>query len=502
MTVEKDKTAALPNVDETAQICAGRRILQALFGTIKAAMVYEANNRAYRSRAEELGRRLPEYIERYGSLRIDYFNDFFFIGRVRLRYGRADFSHDRELAVLFEELQLGRLEFLTVPDPELLDRMVFALAHIDRRQDDPYQALQTAWEKSSLGQIPIGRMAPKIADRLSTDFAALDTAQLSRRRAATLFLHATDLVRGFMQRAGDLRTSDTSKARRVVHDLIDHIVEDEATLLEFAAIKDFDDYTFSHSTNVCIYSIALGLRLGLDKSRLSQLGFAALFHDSGKVKLPSDLINKPEEYDEEDWRMIRKHPVLGALTLAAMPTTDEHNARGVLVAYEHHLALDGSGYPPTPTCREPNLFSRIVAIADSYDAMTSGRLYMKISISPDEALRRLLRQGGTRYDPILLRALAHVLGIFPAGTFVRLNTGELGIVSSNDPDDLYCPRVRILREASGEPAADRTVKLTSTDPRTGEYLAYITELVDGEDIDLTVREALGIPDPASAPAGE
>jgi len=501
MTAENDKTAAPPNIGESEQSQAGCRILQALFGAIKAAAVYETNNRAYRSRAEELGLRLKEYIVRYGSLRIDYFNDFFFISKVRLKYGLADFSQDRQLAALFEELQLGRLEFLAAPDSERLDQAMMALAQADRRVENPFQSLKTAWEKLELEQIAIGRMAPKTADRLSTDHEVVDAARWSQRRAGILFRQANDLVREFEQQVKKSLVFDTTRAKRAIHDLIDHLVHDEASLLEFTAIKDFDDYTYAHSTNVGIFAISLGLRLGLDKQRLSQLGFAALFHDVGKVRLPADLIKKPEKYNEDDWEMMRRHPILGALTMAMLPAIDRHNARAVLVAYEHHMALDGSGYPQTGTPRESSLFSRIVSLVDAYDAMTSGRVYMKTRVSPDEALGRMIRQSGRQFDPILLRALVHVLGIFPVGTFVRLNTGESGIVKRNDPDDLYCPEVRILRDAQGKAVDDRSVKLIATDPQTGEYLAHIAEVIDGEDVGLTVKEALGIFENEVAPAG-
>ena len=333
MSDQAEMRTAAPNIEEVEQIWVGRKILQALFGAVKAAMVYEANNRAYRQRAEELGERLKSYGERYGELRIDYFNDFFFIDGVRLRYGSADFSHDRELATLFEELELGQLKVSATPDRDQLDRMVFALAHIDRRLDDPFHALSSVWLELQLDNFSIKRMAPKIADRLSTDTEVLNVSHTRRQRAGSMFFRATELVREFARRTGETGTFNSAKGQRVVHDLIDHIVKDETSLLEFTAIKEFDDYTYAHSTNVCIYSIALGLRLGLDRRRLSQLGYGALFHDVGKVKLPAELINKPDEYDNEDWRAMQQHPALGALCLAAIPTIDEHHARAVLVAY-------------------------------------------------------------------------------------------------------------------------------------------------------------------------
>ncbi len=491
MSAPIDKTSG-PSNAELEQIRAGRRILQVLYGAIKAATVYETNNRAYRSRADELFQNLNEYISSSGSLRIDYFNDFFFVDGTRLRYGDKDFSSARELAGFFEDSLLGRLEFTAIMEPEEIDRMVTALAHLDRRLQDPFAALQQTWEKLELKQIAIKRLAPKIADRLSTDGEMLGTASLNRRHAKKLFQRAGHLAKEFMKPGAELTTAKAAQARGVVHDLIDHIVKDEASLLEFTAIKDFDDYTYVHSINVCIYSITLGLRLGLDRRRLSQLGFAALFHDIGKTKLSPELISKPDSFCDADWQEIRKHPVLGALILAMMPATDEHNSRAVLTAYEHHLSLDGSGYPPVSGPRELDLFSRIVAITDSYDAMTSGRVYKKDRLSPDEALRQLLQQSGTRYDLILLRAMVHALGIFPVGTFVRLNTGEKGIVRRNNPDDLFCPVLSILHEKKDGVVIRRTIQLNSGETETDQAQVFITEILDPDTLGLTTGEALGI----------
>lgn len=149
-----------------------------------------------------------------------------------------------------------------------------------------------------------------------------------------------------------------------------------------------------------------------------------------------------------------------------------------------------------------NLFSRIVAAADSYDAMISGRVYVKTRISPDEALRRLLAGSRSRYDPLVLRAFVHVLGMFPVGTFVRLSTGEIGIISRNDSSDLFRPHVRILREPDGSQAADRVIKLTATDPQTGMHVSYISEVLSPESVNLSVREALDLPDPIPSTAAE
>ncbi|MCH9025405.1 MAG: ParB/RepB/Spo0J family partition protein, partial [candidate division Zixibacteria bacterium] len=214
---------------------------------------------------------------------------------------------------------------------------------------------------------------------------------------------------------------------------------------ELAAIKDYDDYTYAHSTNVCIYSLTLGVRLKMDRARLSQLGFAALFHDVGKVKLPSDLIKKPEAYDENDWLQMQQHPLLGAKTILRNMKLDLHTARGARGAFEHHINQDFTGYPQLKyKKRATNLFSKIIAIADSFDALTSGRIYVKKPIPPDEVLKKMHYQMAVKYDPFLLKIFTNIVGIYPAGSLVLLSTEELALILTNNKDNPAKPCVKLL----------------------------------------------------------
>jgi HD-GYP domain-containing protein (c-di-GMP phosphodiesterase class II) len=198
--------------------------------------------------------------------------------------------------------------------------------------------------------------------------------------------------------------------------------------------------------NVSVYSIAIGGRLGLSPARLAELGFGALFHDLGKAQLPRALIDKPDEFTEDDWRLMRRHPVLGAKALLDLRRPrDATLARAISIAFEHHLGLDGSGYPKLSPPRRQELFSRICAVADAFDAMTSGRVYAKRAMSPDEALRRMVQRAGTAFDPLLLRVFINAAGIYPIGTVVRLDDGDRAVVRRNG-GDLLAPDVVLLSE--------------------------------------------------------
>jgi HD-GYP domain-containing protein (c-di-GMP phosphodiesterase class II) len=270
-----------------------------------------------------------------------------------------------------------------------------------------------------------------------------------RRAARVTFFRAISVVQDAMFRTANDKDIDISKARRVVHSLIDRISQDECSLIELTNIRDFDEYTYAHSANVCVYALTMGIRLGLDRQQLSQLGFAALFHDIGKVKLPEDLIRKPDVFDENDWIQMQRHPLLGAKTILRNMRFDQHTARAALVAFEHHINNDYTGYPVLNNKRPTTLFSRIVSIADTFDALSSGRVYLKKSIPPDEVLRKMMYQMTVKFDDFLLKLFVNIIGVYPAGTLVLLSTEQLAVVSRNSSTNLSRPAVKLIGDKSG-----------------------------------------------------
>ena len=254
---------------------------------------------------------------------------------------------------------------------------------------------------------------------------------------------------------------DFIQAKRVVHGLVDRVLEDEQALFELTALRDYDEYTYAHCVNVCVYSVAVGVRLGLDRAELAELGFGALFHDIGKVRLPLSLINKPDEFDESEWETMRRHPVLGARELLGMRRPhDRALARAVSMAFEHHLKADGSGYPKLRQPRRQDVFTRICALADSFDALTSGRVYSRKPLAPDEALRRMAEDADVAFDPALLLLLVRSVGVFPIGTVLALDTGEVGVVRRNNAQDLLRPRLEVFADAKGKRATAESVDLS------------------------------------------
>ena len=247
------------------------------------------------------------------------------------------------------------------------------------------------------------------------------------------------------------RTPNVKKIKRVIQGIVDQILNEESSLIGLTTIRDYDEYTFQHSVNVCIFSVALGRRLGFTKLQLYELGLAALFHDIGKSRVPVEVLNKSTGLDDDEWRMMAAHPWLGMLSLFQMRGQQELPYRSMVVAYEHHMKTDLTGYPKNVRPRSLSIFSKIVAVADGFDAATSRRAYQTTPLSPAAVLEEMRDNPRRGMDPVVVKAFINLTGIYPVGTFVVLDTFELGIVQAANPspDMISRPLVRVVSDTLG-----------------------------------------------------
>lgn len=291
-----------------------------------------------------------------------------------------------------------------------------------------------------------------------------------RKVVKKTYFNAVSFAKGLMNKIKAKETVNIKKAKRIVESMVDLILEEEQLFLSMTAIKDYDEYTYHHSVNVSVLAIALGQRLGMSKKVLNELGLAALFHDIGKVEVPLEILNKPTSFTEDEWLIMKKHPQWGVKALLRLKAPDTVLIRSAIVAFEHHLHYNYSGYPKIRQKQEQDLFSRIVTIADQYDAMTSSRVYSRVPLPPDKALSILIERSGTQVDPLLLKFFINMVGVYPIGSMVLLNTNELGIVYQSNPAFPDRPRVRIIMDSSCR-RVDKTVDLTERD-NEGRFKKY------------------------------
>ena len=255
------------------------------------------------------------------------------------------------------------------------------------------------------------------------------------------------------------RAVSASKVKGVVRSLVDGVLSNEGASLRLSGLKKFDEYTYYHSVNVAILSIALGSRITNDYRFLTTLGIGSLLHDIGKLALDPEILNKPGALTPQEWALVRRHPVRGAEMAALIPGID----RSAIVAIaEHHMRYDLAGYPRRLPPRPQHLTSRIVAVADSYDAMTSRRAYSAARVQ-DEAMALIVKISGSSLDPTLVRLFVRLIGVYPPRSVVRLTNGEVAVVLSAGTVDPVLPQVRIIASASGAIIEPKDLDLAETD---------------------------------------
>jgi len=238
---------------------------------------------------------------------------------------------------------------------------------------------------------------------------------------------------------------DPNAGKGVVDSLAQAVAQNRTALLALTALKEYDNYTFTHMVNVSILTMGQARGLGIDGALLREFGLAALMHDIGKVKTPTEILNKPDKLDEREFEIMKRHTVDGAEILRRTP---EMPTLAPIVAFEHHLRLDGTGYPDRVTRGQLNIATMLCGIADVYDAMRSQRAYQQ-AFPTDRILAVLQRNDGKQFDQNLVRRFAQLVGIYPAGNLVRLKTGEIAVVTKAYAPDPYRPRVKVLRGADG-----------------------------------------------------
>jgi len=238
---------------------------------------------------------------------------------------------------------------------------------------------------------------------------------------------------------------DATLARTMIDGLAQAVAQNRTALLALTTLKNYDNYTFTHMVNVSILMMGQARALGIDGPLLREFGLAALMHDIGKVRTPLEVLNKPDKLTDAEFVIMKRHVVDGAEILRGTPDVP---ALAPVIAFEHHLRIDGTGYPNGVTRPSLNLGTMLCGIADVYDAMRSQRAYQQ-SFPTDRILQVLKRNDGSQFDQNLVRRFVQLLGIYPVGNFVKLDTGEVAVVRQVHAPDPYRPQVRVLFDKTG-----------------------------------------------------
>jgi putative nucleotidyltransferase with HDIG domain len=367
------------------------------------------------------------------------------------------------LSELIRRLQQAGIERIVIErgvGPDELSRLVQVVAKADAQADH-------AAALSKLPHVRVGRL--QVEERIDASLG--DMATFKR-----MYTDAVAVAGQLWESTAVEGKPDADAARTMVDSLAQAVAQNRTALLALTALKNYDNYTFTHMVNVSILTMGQARGLGVEGAMLREFGLAALMHDLGKVKTPTEILNKPDKLTDREFEILKRHTVDGAEILRKTP---EIPALAPIVAFEHHLRADGTGYPGGVVRPQLNLGTTLCGIADVYDAMRSQRVYQQ-AFPSDRILAVLQRNDGKQFDQHLVRRFSQLVGIYPAGNLVRLNSGEIAVVLKPYAPDPYRPRVKVLRRADGS-NLDRPIDVNLWDTMAGEEARTISASLDPAD---------------------
>jgi|694.fasta_scaffold36301_2 HD-GYP domain-containing protein (c-di-GMP phosphodiesterase class II) len=433
--------------DDTLRIrTLGGIVISRLNGLLRGMRFYGAGNRALLAQQQDL-------LDAVKAIQADEVSllgmgEYFYVNGVRLRPEGSSLPVFRTLLAEFEARRLGGLRFSAQLGLEELESFLRVL--LRERHEKAAAALRAATTRTGVANIcaiqprEMGAQMPTEGERPGDD---------DRHEARAVFSRAVRGTRALLQRTRRTGRPALQQARRVVQPIVDRLLRDEDSLVGLTALKRHDEYTFAHCVNVSILSVRMGQLLGLSRPELAGIGVAALLHDTGKIMVPADVLRKPGQLDPEEWAAIRRHPVEGLRIISRMTGLSELMLSAMRVAFEHHMNVNQTGYPGVRGGRAMSPFSRIVAVADVFDAMTAHRAYRKRPLTAHEALRLMLGRECEQFDRAVLWALVNTVGLYPAGTLMRMESGRVLLSLSPNVADPRRPLCRALTTTPREEAA-------------------------------------------------
>jgi HD-GYP domain-containing protein (c-di-GMP phosphodiesterase class II) len=477
--------AGAPSQPSARLAIQGRNLAVRLCVLLKTARLHDVGNTAFQGPLSGFIDTVEQMWTAEGDFKILSVGEFLYVNQHRMKVDASSYPSYQFLIDEFRMRGLGGFAFTGKVTPQEVKKFVRLFLDVDIKAAEPFVEFSTSLSKLSVERIvPLRAVVPVVGH------VGSEEVRDSRKVAKRTFYRAIESARTVMLSARDRKPIDLRKAKRAVQGIVDLILEEEFSVLGLTALKNHDEYTFQHCVNVSILAIALGQRLGLSKKMLGDLGVAAILHDLGKAAVPAWVLNKSGRLDEDEWAVMNDHPIQGVKMIAKMRGLNELALRAMIVAFQHHLNYDKSGYPLLDGCEDQCLFSRIVAVVDCFDAMTAHRAYRRNAFTPYEALHMMITENGNKFDPIILKAFINTVGMYPAGTVVLLDTNEIGVVTEPSPHDIFRPKVKVLRDRDRREVDGAVLELNARDDATGAYAARVVSALNPEEYGVNVADAL------------
>ena len=418
-------------LDPTTRFQLSDELLRRFGAALRGIQLYAPNHPIVSRNLEALGDALRSLHEHDATVVIGILGEEMIVGDLPMSKASSTMG---ELIRRFRALGIERI---TIARKVSLDELnAFAQKFGQLEKTHIGDALKEAAAQLESPNIRVGRVT--LDERVPQEETDASTIR-------KMYAEAVSVASMVWESARTDASPDPSAAQSMIDGLAQAVVQNRSALMALTALKDYDNYTFTHMVNVSILTMAQARGLGVEGPLLREFGLASLMHDIGKVKTPSEILNKPDKLTDEEFAIMKRHVVDGAEILRGTPDIP---ALAPVVAFEHHLRVDGTGYPHGVTRPNLNLATMLCGIADVYDAMRSQRKYQQ-AFPSERILAVLQRNDGKQFDQNLIRRFVQLLGIYPVGNMVKLDSEEIAIVLQVHAPDPYRPKVRVLFAADG-----------------------------------------------------
>jgi HD-GYP domain-containing protein (c-di-GMP phosphodiesterase class II) len=439
------------DVQLTSNVRPFQELILGLASGLRTAVYYDASNAVMQQVCAGLHSLISGLFGEEGELKVAVQSHTVYVNTERVP---ASVSTYRRFAYLMEQFESWSITGLVFRNGVTSVELMTALGILGKTQQCREEDLAEILRQGGVERVTVDYTVTGRGSR-STEITPIVAYTAAMQLGATLNETGGSLEKGMVRRC-----------RHVTQAVVDQILRDPESLLALTTIKDFDRYLILHSTNVAVLATLLGQRLGLEKARLGELCLAGFLHDAGKLGVDPDVLNKPGALDKREWQEMRRHPVLATYSLLGNQRLTSSNMRAAVVAFEHHLNYDLSGYPPVEIKTSVSLFGNIVCIADCFDALTTARVYRKVNPTPPEAIAHLVKHKGTQFDATLVKLFVEVMGVYPPGTVLALTGHEAGVVCRAPAVGAALDRPKVRIVVGGEPG--RVVDLSER--RNGGYV--------------------------------
>ena len=434
----------------------------------KIAKVYEPNNRLLLEQVEPLYRVLAIILHAEGEAVFAFRGTVLFFNQVRLEFDSVNYPLLRALISEFTARDIGTLAFSEGVGRDELTRTIVLLAGADTEETGCFENIRRALEPKAFPHVTLEKAIPQ-DDLLPAELGS-----------AKVYFLGIFMVRDIYEKQRRRATANLNIPRRWIQNLWQHLTDNEPFLFGLTTLKNFQGYTANHGVNTAILSIALGRRLGFSRREISDLGVGALIHDIGTLDVPAALLDKPGRLSESERDSMERQARLGAQRILPLQPGRGVPVKAFEIALEHRLRVDMANLPPNLRKTSIHLFSKIVKIADAYDAMTTKRVFRAAVFPPADALALLRERSGLEFDPLLVKAFTAMLGPHPVGSLVALDSGELAVVVEPNARASQAdrPTVKLITNAEGRRIDGPETDLTETDPATKRAKHTILKSLD------------------------